>query len=515
MTLKEDFPIRQKISSPTLPKTASAKGDDIVDWVQNQLINLGSDKVVEVIDVSGISNSQMDLIISTKENDVEYIRGIQVKTLSKCNGLDNYWGVMTSNQTYPDDTLMVFVNLAKTIYVLGFWKEFIIDYTSIKFNRLTQGQWFMDVEPFKVRLLELILKSPAINFMNTIKGFYQRQEFNSIRTIKEIVEKRRIRFEYHWTSDSPIDVYLNDHTCQCKTTTFTDGQLYTFSILKRVNGERVPYSERDVEYFIMQICTHEYKKDICIIPSKVLADQKRIKSDNSEGKIKIALAPPNHYEYHWSDYFWNNFNLITDSIVKDPVYHFILNNRCCVRNSSNIRPGGTYRFLIKDYDLDKDYIVLFLNNRSERLYKGYVFIIPIRDMINNNKTPVIGIESKRWTEIAPPDFAGSHWSLKYWNKISGDKLEPFKEKSNAFPMYVPIETSNPMIREADQLQYELDSLENVNNKLKLKIDVKEIMNEKGITHKDIDPLMRSINILRGTIDTLKIKIKGKQAGFDQ
>lgn len=511
MNLTRDYPVRERPSDAINVSSMCAKGDGIVHWVQNHLrSHLYKDLIIDVINISGISNSEIDLIFTIIENDTRIIKGVQVKTLSRSG---NSWAVRIDDQDYPQDTIMIFVNEAKSVFVVGFWKEFNTTTTSIRVLEDNQEHFFNKVEDFVNKLRDIIKVAPAItNILDTIKCKYQIREFNAIRTIKDLADIRNIKFEYHWTSDSSIDIYLDNHSCQCKTSSFTNGQLYTFHMRKMLKGEKVPYSKGDVEYFIMQICIPKYKNDLCIIPAEALINQGNIKSDISDGKLIVSIAPPNHYEYHWSESFWNNYGLIGNTI-KDPIYQFISKNNCCIRNSSNTR-GEMLRYLIKDYDLDKDFIVLFVNNRKNRIYREYVFIVPTKVVIKLRIiTPIVGKDSKKWIDIAPPDHKDAHWSLRYWNKICDESLKPIVDKEELSRQYVPIDTSNVVLKELHALQYELDCLEIVIKKQDLGINVNEIMDQKEAQCDNGDMLMKTLNIIQATIDTTKLMIKRKQHGF--
>lgn len=506
-SLKEEFPIRIRPTNSSVNLNRYAeKGDELVRWVQDILLSVRFENLIaEVIDISGISNSIYDLLVKLKTDDT--IRGLQIKTLSK---QEHKWSVRVMDQSYPLDTLMIFVNTGKTKFVVGFWKDFTVVGGSIKCDfTVNRKRFTTDQKIFELCLAESINKSAIVeDVKDTILAINQIQEYSSIRMIKKVFEEKGMKFEYHWTGDSPIDIYLNDHTCQCKSSTYKEGQMNIFEASHMVNGTKIPYTSTDVEFFILNIWTEKYREDVCIIPINTLIDQKRVKTDTCDGQYTIRLAPPNHYEYHWSESLWNNFDLINKPQISDAIYQFILHNKCCVRNSSNMM-AGKYRYLIRDYDFKQDYFLFFINNKKTRLYKNYVFCIPTKDMIKADRVPAIN-RSTLWISIVPPDsLENYHWSSKYWRKV--DTLMDIIKSPRIIeilPLYKPIQTNNSLLLNMDKLQHVSNFLEDIIIKYGLNIDYKKICHEIS-NQCDDDPniLVRESNILQATNDKLLTLIK--------
>ena len=160
-----------------------------------------------------------------------------------------------------------------------------------------------DLFELKMRLLLLIPQSArVIDFRDGIKSKNDLQSYDAIRIIKNTFENIGCAFEYENTTDSPIDIYINGLSCQCKTTSRFGGKLYGCSSYKLINNKKIPYNKDDFEYFIVQIIDsndpNKYKFDMCIIPTSVLADKKIVQTDKQMGIESFKICPPQYIEYH-------------------------------------------------------------------------------------------------------------------------------------------------------------------------------------------------------------------------
>jgi hypothetical protein len=143
------------------------------------------------------------------------------------------------------------------------------------------------------------------------------------------------------------------------------------------------------------------------------------------GFKQCSIAPPDHYDYHWCESMWNNYNLLKNSIdtIYDPIYNLLKMYKCSIRNTS-YKKGRKYLVSLSTDNMDEpgiDYLVIFINNQKQRLYKDYVFMISKVDIIKENKAPNKSLTTKQIV-ICPPDYNlmsnKPDWSLKYWKKIS-------------------------------------------------------------------------------------------------
>jgi hypothetical protein len=471
-SLDKEFPIRKKPLDyeATLPMTSIEKGDDLVNWVSRLFNDTEFSGVIkDSADISGLSNGKFDLIFRLLNDDLPgVIRGIQVKCISQISNVGDRWvPYIKERQNYPPDTLMIFVNMDKTRFACGLWQKFTKPIMLNFSNIADQEIMFKDLQRFKLKLSTLMAQATVIDdIAGTITSLSNRKEFDSLRMIKQVCESRQIRFEYHWTTNSSTDIYLNGRNCQCKSSSCFDHLLCYFSVKKSNGGKcKKSYSLSDgIDYFVFNIISDRYKNDICIIPIKVLLDNHKIETDTEHGPI-LGLAPPNHFEYHWCESMWNNFELLNNPTITDPIYLFINKYKVCIKNSST--KYRKYSFMIRDYDIACEYFLFFLNNRINRLYTDYILCITKDDLVMEGQVPR-GNQILKKIYIAPPDYVGQHWSVKYWKKILDWKvgvlpytLTNSPKKIYRMDQYPILNVGCPALREIDYLQFRLDFLKNI------------------------------------------------------
>jgi hypothetical protein len=413
----------------------ATKGDELVLKIMD-LINLPqfTNIISESANISAISNNMFDIIFRIKGDPRKHIRGIQVKTLISDNDADDAYYTGHIHDNYPDNTLMIFCNYQMTRFAVGYYKNFKImsERLYFNFNKSNDNHLkFTDIALFENKLLELSINATIINNVEDgilVDGPYK--EYKSLRMIKYHCEKRGIRFEYHYKSDTPIDIFLNGHPCQCKFTSDLNSFLYEVDLSKTQKKEMIPYTDKDgIQYFIVQVNhpenTYDYSHDICIIPIKVLIDQKRIKTDCQPGFKQCGIAPPNHADYHWCESMWNNYDLLKNSIdeIDDPVYNLLTRYKFTIKNTST-KQGHKYKVQVSAVNMNDrtvDYFAIFINDKTERLYRDYVCIISKSDIIKENKAPEKSV-LKRVITVCPPNYnlisTKPDWSLKYWKKIT-------------------------------------------------------------------------------------------------
>jgi hypothetical protein len=432
--LIDEFPMHPPSPSSKIYNKMSTceKGDEMVTWVDDLLSSDDFKNIVsEHVNISGISNNIFDIIVRINGDKDKSIRGIQVKTLYfNHTSTDSWRAKLRCDYTYPPDTLMILINPDKTRFVLAYWKDISgkSDNFNFTINVNAPGSIkFTNFQLFTTQLGTMVKEATIIkDIADGVTNKQTLKEYNSLRIIKNECEKRGIKFEYHWTVNSAIDIYLNGHRCQCKTSGCIPSYLYAVKSSKTESCIELPYSIDDnIEYFIVQVGTeltpNPYCNDICFIPIRVLINKNTISSKDNAGNSNFLLAPPNHFEYHWSDSMWNNYELIQKGLqlIEDPIYKFINQYNCSIIDTGCKR-GKKYKATISMNDPNINFFIFFINDGNTVLYKDYVMIITRQELVKENKSHDSTLRSKTLC-IAPPDYIctprRADWSLKYWKKI--------------------------------------------------------------------------------------------------
>jgi hypothetical protein len=413
------FPIRIRPVYPTdLTSLSTCKKGDYVEWKIYDEISKFKD-IIEIANISSISKNIYDLIVRLKDNS---IKGIQVKMLYQVNK-NKFQLKALEKCKYDDDTLIVAANLDYTRFALCFWKD-IKSYSGFTINFLSSATdhiiKFNDITLFRQKLYELLPRTVNVNDIRKgILSSNDRLEYDSTLIIKKKAEQLGLKFEYENTTDSPIDFYINDYSCQLKVTSDPDHLLYYTHLTKKINGEIVSYEDTDnINYFIFMINDWNFRNDVLIIPTKYLLDRKYIKTDQYFGKKTIGFPPPNYPRFHPMESFWNNWEIIREGLnsLSDNLIKFLDNNKCSIKNIS-MKVANRYPTTISMSDMDNEFIINFINDKYNRLYKDWIWIISKKDLIRENKVPDGNLQRKGF-KIVSPDYIGSDWSQQYWKKIS-------------------------------------------------------------------------------------------------
>lgn len=431
-SLAEEFPMRKPpvISKDYNLMSPVEKGDIIVRYIHDYLSS--SDVISDMVNTSGISNHIFDIIVRIKKDNS--LRGLQIKTLTRMK--DNLWYATVDSCQYPDDTLIIFANFEQTRFGLFFWKDvskykksFYLDFSENDTRH--KNIKFTNINLFKERLYDLIQISHVVNnIQDGILSNHYKKEYSSIRNIKRLCEKNNIKFEYNYTNGNHIDIYLNGHPCQCKSTNNIHYKLYQCGLHKKINSIRVPYDECDgIDYFIFQILSLDdnpiYNDDILIIPNQVLIEKGYIRTKNQNGLNNFTFSSPDFAGYYWTIPFWNNFGIIQNHLqsISNPIYNFSKKYKCIIRNIS-INKRNIYSTDISRSNRDEnfEYLAIFLNDKSHWIYEDYLFLISKMDLIKLNYMPK-NLQKCSSLYIKPPDYRERHWSSSYWVNINDlDKI---------------------------------------------------------------------------------------------
>ena len=353
----------------------TAKGDIIEDWVYNLLCK--SNQLINV-ENKGQENGKLDIVFQVKDEvKQDIIRGIQVKQLTKY-GENGYY--ITHLKKYDENTLIVGVSEDKK-YMCLFFNSFINGLDSFCFN----------ISDYKYKKYKKYIftgledDSLGYNFFNKlieyckISTIYDDNQFSENilkenKMMKELEEKckeNNLSFESCNTSDSPIDVYINEKKVQCKYSSQIINNLYDFKLKHIIdNIADQPYSKNDVDLFIFK---HEKEESFYIIPQKVLLHFDYLTTEKIKGKIRINLAPSLYKEYHWTKQFINRFDLINNEydlrkIINlnnpfDKFQHLCKSKKIiCIRNMTNLS-------LNNGFIGDKTFKLMISNNPNGSLYR--------------------------------------------------------------------------------------------------------------------------------------------------
>ena len=424
--LSQEFPLRMNSSKQLRNQLLRLNtGDNNCQWVCDVISQL--DIISEIVNFSSITKHVFDILIRLK-NDANYnIYGIQVRTLSvnKSAIYKNVYHLHLEKGHYPSKTLIIYINNERNKFLIGLVGEIEDKNTYTVYFDTYDSK----LESYKVTNLEDLKKSLSIlipqsvivdNIRDGIKCSNDLKSYDSVRMIQKIFENSNHKFEYENTIDSTIDIYINDHSCQCKMTSELKCLLYKCNLNKMVNGKEVPYELGDFEYLIVQIHDYRYTNDICIIPMDVLIDQGHIRTNNQQGHTSFMISPPRHNEYHWSEALWNNYQIISNNLKTnlDPIYQFSKRFGCQFKDTK-FKDSNLYQTAISHYTINhqsKKYIIIFINDGEKRLYPTKIFLISIDDLIKGSLVPTANQKIKR-LHIASPDYKRKHWSLAYWKNI--------------------------------------------------------------------------------------------------
>jgi hypothetical protein len=432
--LSEEFPIRVWVDNQKTIDELSCveKGDATCRWVFDIIKKF--DIISEIVNFEPVTKHVFDILIRLKGDIHNYIHGIQVRTLSidKLKNKPDLFNYHIEKDQYPKNTLMIYLNNDRNRFLIGLSQDIECEPNSVTFEKSNSNHKlmkFIDIELLKNKLIDLIPQSAIVmDIRKGIKGQNDLKSYDSVRRIQKHYERLGCKVEYENTIDSTVDIYINGHACQCKSTSERKGKLFKVSPHKTVNGITVPYEMGDFDYLIVQIInkneTHEndiYTDDICVIPIDVLVDHGHIKTNSQKGHTKVMMCPPRHHQYHWAETLWNNHLIIMNNIktCNDSIYQFSKYHGCEHINTHSIH-GYTYVVALSNWRITNQlskYFMVLINDSKTRLYKNKVFVISKTDMFTQQPN-LLSKKNGGSIHIAPPDYQSSHWSLPYWIDIS-------------------------------------------------------------------------------------------------
>ena len=272
-------------------------GTEIELFIYNLLVNTNE---FSHIDHTGPSGNLFDIIYVLKCKP-DCLMGIQIKKLSK----DKSDRLMINNGNYPDNTLIILINLEEQVYSLFYQYE--INYSSkFTLSKKYDNRVYIDIKKFTEILTYYMYESTVIH-----KGFdFLNKEINFLSSTRKIEYNMKNRLE-KWLKDKNIIIRYNEHVncidgfitsindkktnikVQLKASNTKHCNLYKFHMHK--GRDQKPYSTDDnIDYFIYEISNESYDNRFYFISMDYLIKNGYITDDENKGKTSIFIAPFDH-----------------------------------------------------------------------------------------------------------------------------------------------------------------------------------------------------------------------------
>ena len=388
--------INEKISNTKM-------GDIIEEWVYDQLCK--SDELVNVKNV-GRDNGKLDIIFQVKDEvnkNINQFRGIQVKQLI-INRENGYY--ISDLKKYDEETLIVGVSEDKKYMCLifniiigdldGFYFS-INDYKDKKYSQYIFGG--LDDNSLGYIFFDKLIKCCKKSTIDDDSQFSKTnlKENKMINKLKEKCEENNLTFEPCDSSDSSIDVYINEKKVQCKYSSILKNNLYQFSLDHTINNKAYqPYSENDVDFFIFK---HEKEDSFSIIPQSVLLHFGYLKTEEIEskttkkleGKTTLTIYPSSYEENHWTKQFINRFDLINEEYDLDKLINLDnpfdkFQNKCKLKNIECTRDMSDLK-ITNGFIGDKTFKLMTSKRKHRKLYYFSTNISDIPYHIEDENVP--------------------------------------------------------------------------------------------------------------------------------
>ena len=242
-------------------------------------------------EVTGPIGDIFDIIVLTDDG---IKRGIQVKTINNDNNsVSNLTKKKTDKGKYPDDTLMVFLKPDKSIFYLAYFKDIFSGKPTFRVKK-GDKRAYEDTDKFKSDLLEMCKNAVDVSTIPLEDRFSPKTltEYNSRQRVIEFSNKYSLSFEIYYTHASSIDVLINGHAIQMKSSSKKHGNGYNVGLMKNGGrGEHVPYHIDDgINFFLIEV--GDYVGEFCLLPIEILAKEGYIETDSQKGKKAIKVFHP-------------------------------------------------------------------------------------------------------------------------------------------------------------------------------------------------------------------------------
>ena len=428
----------KKFKSETGRK-AMLDGDDNELYALDLLHTLNLETIINY----GYTGNKFDAFI--KFDDEQHYRGLQIKTLVKSLGDDNYV-IKTARKGYDQNALIMAISQKKDRYALVFYKE--MNGKNISISRTYNSDKLIDdVNIFKTQLLINLRNSTIVTDINDFLSDSQRQETESIERFKLKCQEYGLEFKRNTTNSNEIDGSIGDYNIQFKSSKSIKNNTYHFSLFRRTNSKCRPYNiEDNVHFFVFEIIDTKYQNNFYIIPQKALIDGNYITHDDVLGKYGIGIPPLDYNKTHWIlaylnkfDQFNTNLNIKIDTlyssfhkkcIEKNLECKFSKKNRIISVNSHNVRIMTYYTKgsinCIFDLRIQK-------NNKRESIhendnyhflifdfgiaYQNQFCIIPVDVLIQHKYISTQTENGSTRISIPYPGSNSQSWMMQYINNF--------------------------------------------------------------------------------------------------
>jgi len=287
------------------------KGDVLEIFVENIL-----KEYTCISDIQRIGQTLSSFDILYRYKDEDFLRGLQVKTLTKSKDRKNKYKIGVCN--YTDNMLIVAINQKNNKYFICFKKEFITPTISFhKSNKNYDNNKFDNFEKFKNKLLSCLSNSEIYNRETSLSENCLKEQ-DSLDRLK--LKVRDLHFEYkaNDTHASVYDCFINNYSIQHKFASAMKNRSNYVGITLRkhsyfLKGKRhkKPYDVSDnIDFFIFEV--NEQLGNFYIVPTSALIKKRYLYDEKTKGKGSIGFyfIPKKGLKHHWILQYYNRFELL-------------------------------------------------------------------------------------------------------------------------------------------------------------------------------------------------------------
>jgi hypothetical protein len=282
-------------------------------WVLNLLTEQG----VTCRHTGCLSGHLFDHLVT---DDTKVERGVQVKTATlNRDGSYSVPTVRRSREKYPANTLLIGVDLKRTIFYVSYTHEVDCDTVCVNFGAKpsTPGKYsrfvYQDLAAFTSKVASLI---PGAVDVATVPKLFSASGEKEAAMIANL--RKRFTVKDPLTPYGDVDCLVDEVPSQLKAVqkSIPGENTIDLHIYHTVDLQRLPYSA-DTDFHILIIQNLEYPDDFLVIPKVTLVKYGCLASLRHRGRIKLTM-PCSPVTKHWLSYYWNRFDLLTAIDFKPP-----------------------------------------------------------------------------------------------------------------------------------------------------------------------------------------------------
>lgn len=349
-------------------KNIHKTGTDVELFVYNLLIETNEFVYIEHI---GTTGNKFDIIYVLKSRP-DYLMGIQIKKISK----DKSNRLMISNKEYPENTLIVLINLEEKIYSIFYQYE--INYSSkFTITKNYKHRLYNNIDKF-IEILTYYMYESAIIHMGSD---YLGKEIKFLSKTRQIEHNMKIRLE-KWLKDRNIIIKYNEYVneidgfitnindkktnirVQLKASNTKHCFLYKFHMHK--NSDQKPYSENDqIDCFIYEIHNEQYNNRFYFISMNYLIKNGYISNEENKGKTSIFIAPFDHKALTRTKSKYGKVGVSYDNSRNKWIGYIKVNGKTIGHKRFNTKKEAIdHRIQLEDKYLPKHWTLEFLDNHK-------------------------------------------------------------------------------------------------------------------------------------------------------